>query len=76
MRGDASSIKQGKFFTGYNWDSLSSKQLQAPFVPHSTSDKLGAAKPMGELEEILSKAEGSDRPKSHKKLPENWDRCF
>jgi serine/threonine protein kinase len=37
MRGDAATIKQAPFFTGFDWEALQVKGVKAPYIPHISS---------------------------------------
>ena len=82
LGGSFENLKANVWFSGLNWDKITSKELKAPYVPKTTSNESAVESAMtGKkgLDEFISKVEMKEEIPKHKRrnnAPSDWDEEF
>ena len=82
LGGSFENLKANVWFTGLNWDKITSKELKAPYVPKTTSNESAIESAMSGkkvLDEVISKIEMKEEIPKHKRrnnAPKDWDEEF
>lgn len=82
LGGSFENLKANVWFSGFNWDKITGKELKAPYVPKSVNNEVAIESALTSkktLDEIISKLEQKDEIPKHKRrtnAPPNWDEEF
>ena len=82
LGGSFENLKANVWFSGMNWDKITSKELKAPYVPKTTSNESAVESALNGrkvLDEAISKVEMKEEIPKHKRrnnAPSDWDEEF
>ena len=82
LGGSFENLKANVWFSGMNWDKITSKELKAPYVPKTVSNESAVESALNGkkvLDEAISKVEMKEEIPKHKRrnnAPSDWDEEF
>jgi cGMP-dependent protein kinase len=82
LGGSFENLKANVWFSGFNWDKITSKELKAPYVPKAASNDSAVETALSGkkmLDEVISKIEMKEEIPKHKRrnnAPVDWDLEF